>query len=116
MTPINVSPLGRRVRGSSKLAAAKLSSKGWQFAAAMAETVADDSEDSKQKQRRRFSVGEQRIVPGETLDWVPAGWIVEDRVRSSGSTAGMIDKVRLVAFYDRHGNVELSLISVVNIC
>ncbi|KAK9279781.1 hypothetical protein L1049_013463 [Liquidambar formosana] len=34
------------------------------------------------------------LVPAssKTPDWLPEGWFVEDRVRSSGATAGMIDK------------------------
>ncbi|XVE79576.1 hypothetical protein DITRI_Ditri14bG0069900 [Diplodiscus trichospermus] len=32
----------------------------------------------------------RRVVAPET--WLPAGWLVEDRVRTSGATAGMVDK------------------------
>ncbi|XVF68768.1 hypothetical protein PTKIN_Ptkin11bG0027800 [Pterospermum kingtungense] len=32
----------------------------------------------------------RRIVAPET--WLPAGWLVEDRVRTNGATAGMVDK------------------------
>ncbi|OMO67764.1 Methyl-CpG DNA binding protein [Corchorus capsularis] len=32
----------------------------------------------------------RRVVPPET--WLPAGWLVEDRVRTSGATAGTVDK------------------------
>ncbi|OMO91254.1 Methyl-CpG DNA binding protein [Corchorus olitorius] len=32
----------------------------------------------------------RRVVPPET--WLPAGWLVEDRVRTSGATAGSVDK------------------------
>ncbi|XP_022756606.1 methyl-CpG-binding domain-containing protein 5-like [Durio zibethinus] len=32
----------------------------------------------------------RRVVAPET--WLPAGWLIEDRVRSSGATAGIIDK------------------------
>ncbi|XWS28835.1 hypothetical protein CRYUN_Cryun25bG0105700 [Craigia yunnanensis] len=31
-----------------------------------------------------------RVVASET--WLPAGWLVEERVRISGATAGMVDK------------------------
>ncbi|GMI81782.1 methyl-CPG-binding domain 6 [Hibiscus trionum] len=34
--------------------------------------------------------GKRRVVPPET--WLPAGWLIEDRVRSSGATAGLVDK------------------------
>ncbi|KAK6234861.1 Methyl-CpG DNA binding - like 9 [Theobroma cacao] len=34
--------------------------------------------------------GKRRVVPPET--WLPAGWLVEDRVRTSGATAGTVDK------------------------
>ncbi|KAJ0084871.1 hypothetical protein Patl1_30925 [Pistacia atlantica] len=30
--------------------------------------------------------------PPETPEWLPPGWLVEDRVRSSGATAGLIDR------------------------
>ncbi|KAK3409987.1 hypothetical protein EUGRSUZ_J02050 [Eucalyptus grandis] len=33
-----------------------------------------------------------RVVLAETPDWLPAGWYVEDRVRTSGVTAGTRDK------------------------
>ncbi|XP_030447253.2 methyl-CpG-binding domain-containing protein 5-like [Syzygium oleosum] len=33
-----------------------------------------------------------RVVLSETPDWLPAGWYVEDRVRTSGVTAGTRDK------------------------
>ncbi|KAF8010731.1 hypothetical protein BT93_J1391 [Corymbia citriodora subsp. variegata] len=33
-----------------------------------------------------------RMVLAETPDWLPAGWYVEDRVRTSGVTAGTRDK------------------------
>ncbi|GLT43320.1 hypothetical protein SLA2020_172800 [Shorea laevis] len=36
------------------------------------------------KSRRRV------VVPAES--WLPSGWIVEDRVRTSGATAGTVDK------------------------
>ncbi|KAL4334641.1 hypothetical protein GQ457_07G034690 [Hibiscus cannabinus] len=36
------------------------------------------------------SKGKRRMVPSET--WLPAGWLIEDRVRSSGATAGLVDK------------------------
>ncbi|KAE8729476.1 Detected protein of confused Function [Hibiscus syriacus] len=32
----------------------------------------------------------RRLVPPET--WFPAGWLIEDRVRSSGATAGLVDQ------------------------
>ena len=34
-------------------------------------------------------------VEGE--DWLPPGWIVEGRVRSSGASAGSTDKVNTVS-------------------
>ena len=36
----------------------------------------------------------RRVVPPES--WLPAGWLVEDRVRTSGATAGVVDKVNLI--------------------
>ncbi|GMI92150.1 METHYL-CPG-BINDING DOMAIN PROTEIN 05, methyl-CPG-binding domain protein 5 [Hibiscus trionum] len=36
------------------------------------------------------SKGKRRVVPSEA--WLPAGWLIEDRVRSSGATAGLVDK------------------------
>ncbi|XP_039052198.1 methyl-CpG-binding domain-containing protein 6-like isoform X2 [Hibiscus syriacus] len=38
------------------------------------------------------SKGKRRLVPTET--WLPTGWLIEDRVRSSGATAGLVDKGR----------------------
>ncbi|KAI4385997.1 hypothetical protein MLD38_003973 [Melastoma candidum] len=39
------------------------------------------------------SKGRRRIrSPADAPDWLPKGWIVEDRVRTSGATAGSIDK------------------------
>ncbi|KAK4741849.1 hypothetical protein SAY87_025437 [Trapa incisa] len=54
--------------------------------AATPDSVANRSEDSRAARRRR------RLSVGEVPDWLPAGWIVEDRVRASGATAGSIDK------------------------
>ncbi|KAK8581552.1 hypothetical protein V6N12_071771 [Hibiscus sabdariffa] len=34
--------------------------------------------------------GKRRVVPPET--WLPVGWLIEDRVRSSGATAILVDK------------------------
>lgn len=31
----------------------------------------------------------------QAMDWLPAGWTVEYKVRSSGATAGSTDRVRL---------------------
>ncbi|XP_030966063.1 methyl-CpG-binding domain-containing protein 5-like isoform X2 [Quercus lobata] len=33
-----------------------------------------------------------RRAPAAAPDWLPAGWMVEDRVRSSGVTAGTVDR------------------------
>lgn len=32
----------------------------------------------------------------ETPNWLPPGWTVQDRVRTSGATAGMVDKVTVL--------------------
>ncbi|MBA0574614.1 hypothetical protein Golob_001804, partial [Gossypium lobatum] len=32
----------------------------------------------------------RRVVAPET--WLPPGWLIEDRVRTSGATAGLVDK------------------------
>lgn len=61
-----------------------------------AATLAPDSAET--KRRRRTSTGERRVASGETPDWLPPGWIVEDRVRASGATAGSIDKVNFIDF------------------
>lgn len=37
-------------------------------------------------------VTQTRRIPSIAPDWLPAGWLVQDRVRSSGATAGTIDK------------------------
>lgn len=114
-------PPGRPVRGS---AAPKPSSSGGASVTPTPESAADGSEDSKPKRRRRVSAGERRSAAGETPDWLPAGWIVEDRVRASGATAGTIDKVGLRT--DESSSSwpftiivikmwNLSLISVINI-
>ncbi|XP_015873985.2 methyl-CpG-binding domain-containing protein 5 [Ziziphus jujuba] len=34
----------------------------------------------------------KRKVSEQEFNWLPSGWIVEDRVRSSGATAGTVDK------------------------
>lgn len=34
-----------------------------------------------------------RRAPAAPPDWLPPGWYIEDRVRSSGATAGTIDRV-----------------------
>lgn len=44
------------------------------------------------KSRRKVPV---TMSPGasESANWLPPGWLVEDRVRTSGATAGTVDKV-----------------------
>ncbi|OWM68803.1 methyl-CpG-binding domain-containing protein 6-like [Punica granatum] len=91
-TPIPGRRSDRAVRGSPPSGAPKSSSNGGEPVTATAESAADGSEDSKPKRRRRLTVGERRVAAGETPDWLPSGWIVEDRVRSSGATAGLVDK------------------------
>ena len=46
-----------------------------------------------------------------SMDWLPAGWRVEYKVRTSGATAGSTDRVRLLRFpiYLRNGNALLNL-------
>lgn len=34
----------------------------------------------------------------QDFNWLPSGWLVEDRVRNSGATAGSVDKVEIVMF------------------
>ena len=38
-----------------------------------------------------------RRAPAAAPDWLPAGWMVEDRVRSSGVTAGTVDRVNFIS-------------------
>ncbi|KAE8656812.1 Detected protein of confused Function [Hibiscus syriacus] len=45
------------------------------------------------------SKGKRRLVPTET--WLPTGWLIEDRVRSSGATAGLVDKYYVDPFSGR---------------
>ena len=40
----------------------------------------------------------KRKAPEGDMDWLPTGWTFEDRVRSSGATAGSIDRVSLFVF------------------
>ena len=39
-----------------------------------------------------------RRAPAAAPDWLPAGWMVEDRVRSSGVTAGTVDRVNFISY------------------
>ncbi|KAJ6309832.1 hypothetical protein OIU76_014718 [Salix suchowensis] len=58
---------------------------------------------------RPYNQGNQQLVTpvrakrrsSETVidtNWLPPGWVVEDRVRSSGATAGTVDKVCCSSF------------------
>nr|POE71708.1 methyl-cpg-binding domain-containing protein 6 [Quercus suber] len=44
-----------------------------------------------------------RRAPAPAPDWLPAGWSVEDRVRSSGVTAGTVDRALLPGVKDLLG-------------
>lgn len=39
----------------------------------------------------------KRAAPGD--NWLPSGWRVEDKVRTSGATAGSVDKVKKSQLY-----------------
>ncbi|KAJ7969434.1 Methyl-CpG-binding domain-containing protein [Quillaja saponaria] len=45
--------------------------------------------------RRKGSESTAGSASSERPDWLPSGWIIEDRVRSSGATAGTKDKYYL---------------------
>ena len=41
----------------------------------------------------------KRKTPEPEMDWLPKGWSFEDRVRSSGATAGTTDRVSLLLLF-----------------
>ncbi|KAJ0021430.1 hypothetical protein Pint_32378 [Pistacia integerrima] len=53
------------------------------------QATSNGSESQSTPAKRRPST----VPPPETLEWLPSGWLVEDRVRSSGATAGLIDRI-----------------------
>ena len=55
------------------------------------------SESQPRRGRKRASEATASMASVEREDWLPPGWIVEGRVRSSGASAGSRDKVDIVS-------------------
>ncbi|XP_057954150.1 methyl-CpG-binding domain-containing protein 5 [Malania oleifera] len=58
----------------------------------MTEPTESPMEPQSRSKRKRGSDQATAATSSETPSWLPPGWTVEDRVRSSGATAGLVDK------------------------
>ncbi|EEF29524.1 methyl-CpG-binding domain-containing protein 5 [Ricinus communis] len=52
----------------------------------------EQSEATPLKSRRKVPVTMAPAPSADSANWLPPGWLVEDRVRASGATAGTVDK------------------------